>query len=263
MPVQRLARLVGVTGVLVTTTVFAGGQAQKPAVEMPQLLAATIVTVKPGMGPQYTELQMKEVMPAQQKGGLRARQAWSSGVFGQPGKFAFFAPVATLAQYDDQSPMVKALGTEGAAALMQKTTALIQGSQTMLIRTRPDLSYRPDPKAPLGDLMLISEVQVASGRRGDFEALLKKEVLPIMQQAKVRAYVVNEVIYGAPAGTYFSGIGYDTYAAMDKGHPFQIVLGEEGARRLEAKTAGIVTRLERFVMRYRQDLTFSAPTSTP
>ena len=85
---NRAARLVGVTGVLVAATVSGSlGQAPKPAVEASQLLQLTITTVRPGMGAQFTDLQIKETMPAQQKGGEAAREVWSSGVFGEPGRF--------------------------------------------------------------------------------------------------------------------------------------------------------------------------------
>jgi hypothetical protein len=252
----RHARLVGATGVLIAATISLGGQAQKPAAEQSLLMQATIVTVKPGMGAQYTDLQIKEVMPGQQKGGASAREAWSSGAFGQPGVFAFFYPVPSLARFDSPSPLTQGLGQEGAAALVAKTAALTQASRTLLIRTRPDLSHRPDPKTGPLAFAVISEIDVAPGRRADFEMLLKKEVLPVMQQAKVRSYAVSEVVYGGNVGTYFTAVSYDTYEAIGKGHPFQIVLGEDGTRRLEAKFTGIVTRLERFVMRFRSDLSY-------
>jgi hypothetical protein len=139
-------------------------QTQKPA--QPQLLSATIVTLKPGMGPQYVELQIKETMPAQQKGGALGREAFSGGVFGQGDTFAFFAPVQSLAQYDSPNPMVKALGQEGAAALAAKTAAMIATRRTMLVRVRPDLSIAGDPKAGPARLALVSEVDTTPASLG-------------------------------------------------------------------------------------------------
>lgn len=260
---SRAARVVGVTGILLAATVSgSGGQAPKPAAESSQLLQLTITTVRPGMGPQYTDLQIKETMPAQLKGGEAAREVWSSGVFGEPGRFAFFYPRQSLANYDSPSPMTKALGTEGAAALALKITALTKESRTMLVRTRPDLSYRPDPNAAPAALALVTEIETTPGRRMDFEAMIKKEVLPAMQQAKVRGYSVTEVVYGANVGTYYSAIFYDTYDALGKGHPFQVALGEDGARRLEARFTGIISRYERFVMRSRADLSYPVKPGT-
>ena len=69
--------------------------------------------------------------------------------------------------------------------------------------------------------------------------MLKKEVVPVMQQAKVRGYVVTEYSTAGTWGRTIPAIFYDTYETLGKGHPFQVALGEDGARRLEAKFAGI------------------------
>ena len=88
---------------------------------------------------------------------------------------------------------------------------------------------------------------------------MKKDVLAAMQQAKVKSYSVIEIVYGDSAGGYVTAIGYDTYEAIGKGHPFQTALGEDGARKLEAKVTGIVSHIERFISRYRPELSW-APT---
>ena len=53
---------------------------------------------------------------------------------------------------------------------------------------------------------------------------------PPMQKAQVRGYHVMEVVYGENTGGYITAVGMDSYAAIGKGHPFEIALGE-GARR--------------------------------
>jgi hypothetical protein len=232
------------------------------AASQPQMLAMTVVTVVPGMGAEYSDYQMKEVMPALRKGGSPGRDAFSTGVFGEAGVFAFFAPVADMAQFDGPGPMAKALGQEAAAALGLKGSKLVASRRVMLVRTRPDLGYQPTPGAEPSRLYVISEVQVAPGRRTEFEAIVKKEVVPAMRKAQVKAYHVLEVVYGGPAGSYTTAIGYDSYADIGKGHPFQIAFGEEGARKFEAKVAGIVTHVERFVTRHRPDLSFKAAGGT-
>ncbi len=255
--IQRLPVRVGCLGFLVATAaVLTSAQTPKPAAEQSQLLQATLVTVQPGMITEYEEYQKNEVMPALKKGGSPGRSAWSSGAFGEAGTYAFFTVVTSLAQYDGQSPPQKALGEQGAAQLLAKGGKLLTARRVVLIRTRPDLGIAGDPKAARSPLALVSEVHVAAGKRIEFETLLKREVLPVMQQAKVKAYDVLEIVYGEEAGTFYTSIPYDSYEAIGKGHPFQVVLGEDGAKKLEAKFTGITTRLERFIARYRDDLSF-------
>ena len=252
-------RLAGVVVVLFTGILFAaapeGQQTAKPAAA-PQWLIVTIVKVNLGAAAQYADIQTKEVMPAQRKGGGTGRQAWSSGITGPVREVVYLSPIASFAQFDKPNPMTTALGQEGAAALNAKVTALAEPMQTMIVRTRPDLSYVPNPTTT-SPLAMISLVDVVPGRRGDFEAFIKKDVIPAMQRAKAKSYSVMEVVYGDSINAYVTAVGYDTYEAIGKGHPFQLALGEDGARKLDAKVAGILTRVERFISRHRPELSWS------
>jgi hypothetical protein len=251
-------RSVGVVA-LFTGILFAAvpsGQQPTKSPAQPQLLYVSIVKVKPGAGADYTAIQTKEVIPAQRKGGGLGRDAWSSGITGPVGEVVYLSPISSFAQFDNPNPMSKALGAEGAAALNAKVNALAEQKQTMIVRTRPDLSYVPNPGAT-SPLAMITLVDVVPGRRGDFEAFVKRDVIPAMQQAKAKSYSVMEVVYGDSTNAYVTAVGYDTYEAIGKGHPFQIALGEDGARKLDAKVAGILTRVERFMSRHRPELSWS------
>jgi hypothetical protein len=253
--IKRFPVRVGCLGLLVATAVvLTSAQTAKPAPEQSRLVQAIIVNVQPGMVAEYVEYQKNDVMPALKTGGIRGRTAFSVGAFGDTGTFAFFAPVTSLADYDSPNPVQKALGEQSAAQLMAKGGKFLTSRRVLLMRTRPDLSVAGDPKAPMAPIELVTEIRVAPGRRGDFETTLKREIVPVMQQAKVKSYEVLEVVYGEEAGTFFSSIPFDSYEALGKGHPLQMVLGEEGSKRVEAKFTGIVTHLERFIARYREDL---------
>ena len=252
-------------GVVPMVVVFAGptlAQAPKASAPQSEWLLLTMVTVNPGAGPEYVALQTNEVMPALKKAGGSARQAWSSGVAGTIGEFVFVSPIKSFAQFDGPTPMATALGQEGAAALGAKTAKLVQMTKRMIVRTRPDLSYRPNPTAPPSALALITIVDVVPGKRGDFEAFMKKDVLPAMQQAKVKGYNVLEVVYGDSIGAYITGVGYDNYEAIGQGHPFQVALGDAGARKLEMKVAGMLSRVERYISRYRPELSWMSQPGT-
>ena len=262
MSVRRLL-LPGLAALLVVCAVstISVAQAPKPAAAESQMLLVSFAKVNPGMGPEYVDLQTKEVIPAQKKAGGPGRQAYSSGIGGPPGEYVYVTPITSFAQFDQPAPLVRALGEQGAAALNAKVAKLAQGMGNMVVRTRPDLSYLPDPKAPPSPLSILTIVEVAPGKRIEFEAFIKKDVVPAMQQGKAKSYWVAEVIYGENTGGYISAVGYDTYEAIGKGHPFVVALGEEGARKLEARAAGIVTKLHRFVSRYRPELSWSAGSS--
>lgn len=252
----------GVVPIVLVLTGSTQAQAPKAPAQQPEWLLVTMVTLNPGAGAEYVALQTNEVMPALKKAGGAGRQAWSSGIAGTTGEFVFTAPIKSFAQFDGPTPMVRALGQEGAAALGAKTSKLVQATKRMIVRTRPDLSYRPNATGGPAALALITIVDVVPGRRDAFEGFIKKDVLPAMQQAKVKGYNVLEVVYGDSIGAYITGIGYDNYEAIGKGHPFQIALGDDGARKLETKVAGMLSRVERFISRHRPELSWMAQPGT-
>lgn len=260
MFLRRLVVVAVSSGILAGGALLSGQQPAKTSPQ-PQWLIVTIVKLHQGAAAKYTELQTKEVMPAQRKGGSLGRQAWSSGVSGPPREIVYLSPVESFAQFDKPNPLVTALGQEGAAALNARTAELAEPVQTMLVRTRPDLSYVPNP-GQTSPLAIVSIVEVVPGRRAEFEAFVKKDVLPAMQKAQAKAYTVLEVVYGDSTGAYVTAVGYDTYEAIGKGHPFQVALGEEGARKLESRVAGILSRVERFISRHRPDLSWSPKPGT-
>jgi hypothetical protein len=248
--------------VVAVATLTLSAQPPKAPADQPQLLSGTFITLQQGTTADYENFLKNDLIPAQKQGGMVSRMTYTNGVFGDGPVFATFTPVTSLAQYDQPSPVVKALGEQGAAQLMQKSARMVTSRRVMLLRTRPDLSIAGDPKAEPLPLVLVTHIQVAAGRRAEFETLIKKEIVPVMQQAKVKAYSVLEVVYGDQSGLFFTVVPFDTYEAIGKGHPLQIVLGEEGMKRVEAKFAGIVTHLERHIARYRADLSFTQTKTT-
>ncbi len=257
---MSIRRLVGLALLLVVcpfVSTHPVAQAPKPAPQTPQLMLISFTHVRPGMAPKYIDLQVKEVMPAQKKGGSPGRQAFSSGVTGAPGEFVFLTPITSMAMFDEPPPMQKALGPEAAAALNQKLGEISEPAGSVIARTRPDLSYAPDPAAKPTPVAIITVVEIVPGKRAEFEAFIKKDVVPAMQKAQVRGYHVMEVVYGENTGGYITAVGMDSYAAIGKGHPFEIALGEGGAQKMEVKAAGLVQKIHRFMSRYRPELSWS------
>jgi hypothetical protein len=261
MSIRRLVGLASSLVVLSLVSVYPLAQAPKPAAEQPQLALISFTKVRPAMGPKFVDLQTKEVMPAQKKGGSPGRQAFSSGIAGAPGEFVFVTPITNMAMFDEQPPMRKALGDEGAAALNQKLAEVSEPMGSLVARMRPDLSYVPDPKAPPSPLGVITIVELVPGKRAGFETFLKTDVVPAMQKAKVRGYHVMEIVFGENTGGYITVVGMESYAEIGKGHPFEIALGEGGSQKMEVKAAGLITKIHRFISRHRPELSWSPSTS--
>jgi hypothetical protein len=220
-----------------------------------QWLQLTVVGVQPGMSADWRKIQQEEILPTLKKGGSLGREVWTTAVFGIGGEYVIVTPIQSLAQFDGQSPMSKALGPEAAAALGSRLGKLETGRRTYLLRTRPDLSYVPEPnRAP--KLAIVSIVEIAGGRSAEFESLIKTDAVPAMKKAQAKGYYVSQVIYGGNTQEYITLVAYDTFEEIGKGHPFEIALGQTGVAKMMQKTTGVVTRVERYISRFVPELSF-------
>jgi hypothetical protein len=169
--------------------------------------------------------------------------------------------MANLAVRDEPGPMVKALGEEGARAYAAKNSRLIAASRSFVIRTRPDLSYAPmsneSPK-----LAVLSSLSIAPGRITDYENHVKTDVLPIQKKAQSLGYLVSQTVFGGDGSEFVTLALVNSFADLDKGPAAVRVLGPEGAAKLSAKTAGIISHTERIVIRYDPELSFKVASST-
>jgi len=229
----------------------------QPAAEAakPEMLQITVLGIKPELVTEWLEFQKNETIPMLKKAGVPRREAWQTAVFGDGSMYAFVTPIANFSQYDGDAPAVRALGAEGAQAYTEKNRRFITSVRVYAEQMRPDLANDMKMTGP-PKLALLSDVQVAQGKTAAFEALVKSDVLPVMRKAGL-PYVVSQTVLGGDVSSYTTLIFYDSFADIGKGHPFRRILGAEGERQLSAKAAGIVTHVERSIIRYVPDLSFS------
>jgi hypothetical protein len=232
-------------------------QTRAPAPAQRQWLSVQVVRVKPEMLNEWLDFQRNEVIPALQKGGVKQREVWQTAVFGEAYEYVFVTPIESFAQYDSDSPIIKALGQEGARAFGAKARRFTASSHTYATQTRPDLGYEGKMTGP-PKLAVVTSVEIASGRNLEFESFIKNDIVPVLKRAEVAAYSVGQTVFGGNANEYVTLAYYDKFAELDKGPATVKVLGQEGTTRLLQKTAGIVTRVERIIVRYNAELSFPA-----
>ncbi len=252
------------------TTVWAQSAAKAPAAPQPaakpapppkrEMIQVTIVKVKPDLLTEWLEFQKNETIPMLKKAGATRRDAWQTGIFGEAGMYAFVTPISNFNQYDGDGPAVRALGADGARAYNEKNRRFLVSSHTYGEQTRPDLGYDMKMTGP-PKLGLLSNVQIALGKGPDYEALVKSDVIPVLRKARL-GYAVSQTVLGGDISEFTTLIFYDNFADIGKGHPFDRILGAEGSRQLTAKAAGIVTHVERTIIRYVPDLSFAPRPTT-
>jgi hypothetical protein len=225
-----------------------------------EMFQVTVVKVKPEMLDQWLEFQKSETIPMLKKAGVKSREAWQTATFGEGFMYAFVTPIENFSQYDGDTPPVRALGADGARAYGEKNRRFIESTRTYAEQSRPDLGYDIKMTAP-PKFALLSEVQIALGKTADYETLIKSDVVPVMRKAKL-GYAVSQTVLGGDVNAFTTLIFYDSFAEIGKGHPFQRILGAEGERQLTAKASAIVTHVERSIIRFVPDLSFSTRGTT-
>ena len=228
--------------------------AAKPAPKR-EMIQVTVVKVKPDLLNEWLEFQKNETIPMLKKAGAIRRDAWQTGIFGESGMYAFVVPIENFNQYDGDNPPLRALGADGARAYAERNRRFIVSSHTYANQTRPDLGYEIKMSGP-PKLALLSNVGIALGKGSDYEALVKSDVLPVMRKARL-GYAVSQTVLGGDINEFTTLIFYDTFADIGKGHPFDRILGADGSRQLTAKAVGIVTHVERSIVRYVPELSFA------
>lgn len=225
-----------------------------------ELLRVNVVQLKPDTAPQWAELQRTELIPAQKKGGLAWRDTWASAQSGDVYLRAILTPISSLAVFDSEAPIVKALGPQGVQAFGEKSRRLLAASRVEIIRTRPDLGFGARPAKP--NIGILTTITVANGRNADFENFLKADVVPALKKANVTYYSVSQMVYGGDVNQYLSLLLFANYADLAKGHPLDRALGPNGVVRLGQKSAPFVVKLERTLIRYLADLSYGPASRT-
>jgi hypothetical protein len=259
--VAAAALVLGVLSVAdVATQTTSAKPAQAPAASAtppaaPVFVRLTIVEVRPDMVNDYVALQKSETIPALQKAGVAWRNAWRTGNFGSTFTVAYIAPQKSFASLDEPNPMLKALGEEAYRAYLAKASKLIVSQRVYALRDRPDLGLKTDG-TPMAKLGVLASVEVVPGRNTEFETILKNEWTPALKKAGVANYAVSQVVFGGSAGAYYTFTPIENYAQLDKGHPITQSIGEAGMNKIVAKMANSTRSVERFIIRYDEELSF-------
>jgi len=206
------------------------------------------VTVKPDMLQEWRDIQQNEVVPALKKAGLR-RTVWRNAPFnGNQYEFVVISPIENYGQYDQENPVIKAVGQEAATRVISKLRKCIV-SQTNFVSTgRRDLA-NPPAADQVPRIAVFTTFRVQPGKAPDYENYLKTEIQPIYKKNNV-LYGISQRGFGAPSGEWVTTIYANKYADLEGGTTLVKILGQEGAAKVIAKAAGIRTAV-RTVVRIR------------
>lgn len=113
--------------------------------EMQELIVLVTDKVMAGKIREYETFVRDELLPALRQGDIGAAFA-NEVIFGAEGRtWVYAVPIEGWQEFDGPSPIVEALGQPRAEELMLRGDALVESTETNVLRFRPDLSSQQAP----------------------------------------------------------------------------------------------------------------------
>lgn len=213
-----------------------------------------IVNVVPNRLDDYVELQLEEVNPALQRAGVPWRSVWRVAEFGNSYELQLVTPMSSLAQYDTGGALARVLEPDRRLRLVDRLRRMTVSRKRYAIRYRPDVSVEADEVGGLS-LARVTTVEIAPGRGADWERFMLS-ALPNFSGANL-VFGVYERVFGPGAASWLIVENYSSFAQLEQPSLLVRAFGEE-ADAASARVAGVVTSIERTVLRYDAELSYSA-----
>lgn len=245
------------TGVFLPAAASAQKTDEKPARRM---MSITTVKVKPSMVSEFEKIIKEEYNPAFKKGGGMESEVWQMAM-GDVFSFVFVQPVEKFAMMDGPSPVSKGLGAE-APAFFSRISKMVDGVNSVIIETRPEMSYSPPMNAP-PKVAVVAYVRVDGSKAADFEKFIASDYMPAMKKADIMGYWASKTVFGGNANEYTFVTVEENFAELDKGHPLSRVMKpEERTQMFQKLPAGAVQNVEVYVARHRPELSVAGGAAT-
>ncbi len=213
-----------------------------------------IVNVVPNRLDDYVELQLEEVNPTLQRAGVPWRSVWRVAEFGNSYELQLVTPMTSLAQYDTGGPLARVLEPDRRQRLIDRLRRMTVSRKRYAIRYRPDVSVEADEVGGLS-LARVTTVEIAPGRGVEWERFMGSS-LPTFSGASL-VFGVYERVFGPGPASWLIVENYSSFAQLEQPSLLVRAFGEE-ADVASARVAGVVTSIERTVLRYDAELSYSA-----
>ena len=212
-----------------------------------------IMEVIPEELDEFIEVQLEQVNPALRRAGVPWRSAWRTAEFGNLYERMFVTPMDDLAELDRGGPLAFALDRRDLERMEERVRRTIFGHRSYALRYRPELSVE-SPNAGGLSLAWVTSLEIAPGRLADWQAFLQAR-LPQFRGDNV-VFGMYERYLGSGAAVWQLVENHSSFTELNNPTILQRALGERTSD-TAAGLAGVVLSVERSVLRYDPELSFS------
>ena len=115
-----------------------------PEDAQPDLMVVNVARIAPGREQDYLDVMTSDILPHFEEAEIH--HVSGSLAFGGESGFIHVFYVDDFAELDKGSPVMRALGAEGAQAVTAKLSGIVTSNELWLARVIPDVSYFPTPE---------------------------------------------------------------------------------------------------------------------
>ncbi len=251
--------VVGSVVAVVVALLVSGSAPVTRAQEAMPWMRVDIMEVIPDQLDEFIEIQLEQVNPALRRAGVPWRSAWRTAEFGNLYERMFVTSMDDLAELDRGGPLAFALDRRDRERIDERVRRTISGHRSYALRYRPELSVE-SPNAGGLALAWITTLEVAPGRLADWQAFMRAR-LPQFRGENV-VFGMYERYLGTGAAVWQLVENHSSFTELNSPTIMQRALGARTSD-TAAGLAGVVLSVERTVLRYDPELSFSGTGSTP
>lgn len=219
----------------------------------PDWLRVNVVNVVPERLDDYLELQLDEVTPALQEAGVPWRSVWQTAEFGNSYEMQFVTPLGDLAEYDSGGPLARVLSPDRLGRLVDRLRRSTVSRRSYAVQYRPELSVESAESSGLF-LARLTTLEIAPGREAAWTEFLERN-LPSFRGADV-VFGVYQRLFGPGPASWQLVENYQSFTELNQPSIINRAFGQEAAA-VAADLAGVVVSVERTVLRYDAELSYS------
>jgi hypothetical protein len=208
------------------------------------------------------EARIKELGAAMSSQG-RGFNVWQV-VFGEQNTYHIVSQLesfASLPELEANPPMEQAQWS----SWLERIRGTIDSQAMGVAEVHTDLSKMPQntQAAANAELLILATQSLLPGKRQEFVALLRDQLIPAFRESSVLGVVTNEMAFGSGSGDWVFAVPVQSWAELDKPMPLITSMGQQAAEALMSRADAMTDRSETIVLQTRPDLSVAVPQAAP
>jgi len=199
------------------------------------------------------EARLKELGSAMSSQG-RGFNVWQVA-FGEQNTYHIVSQLesfASLPELEANPPMEQAQWN----SWLERIRGTIDSQVMGVAEVHTNLSMMPQESqaAANAELLILVTQSLLPGKRPEFVALLREQLIPAFRESSILGVVTNEMAFGSGSGDWIFAVPVQSWAELDKPMPLITSMGQQAAEALLSRADSMTDRSETIVLQTRPDL---------